>query len=93
MIMASDTLRQIENINKSLRWVKAHRPDVYEQRFLQLVEERRKLRKIAKAAEDNPNISAHLIHIDSVGGEAYGCHEVFNVIKDGTRYCLTVSGE
>ena len=50
----------------------------------------RALMEDLKAAEDNPNISAHLIHIDSVGGEAYGCHEVFNVIKDLTKPCFAV---
>lgn len=57
--MASDTLKQIENINKSLRWIKNHRPEHYEQRFLQLVEERRKLRKIAEAEREKPAIAAY----------------------------------
>lgn len=57
--MANDTLKQIEKIDKSLRWVKKYRPEHYEQRFLQLVEERRKLRKMAQAAEENPAIAAY----------------------------------
>ncbi len=43
-----------------------------------------------KAAENNPAIIAHLIHIDSVGGEAYGCHEAFNAIKNLTKPCYAV---
>lgn len=49
----------IENINNSLRWIKTHQPEHYEKRFLQLVEERRKLRKIADAAENNPAVAAY----------------------------------
>jgi len=58
--MATDnTLKQIEKIDKSLRWVKKYRPDHYEQRFIQLVEERRQLRKMAEAAEENPAVAAY----------------------------------
>ena len=56
--MASDIKTQIENINNSLAWIRRHHPEHYEQRFLQLVEERRKLRKIAEAEKDNPAIAA-----------------------------------
>lgn len=34
-----------------------------------------------KAADENPAISAHLIHIDSCGGEAFGLHEAFLAVK------------
>lgn len=57
--MAIDTIKQIEKIDKSLRWIKKNRPEHYEQRFLQLVEERRKLRKMAQAAEENPAVAAY----------------------------------
>ena len=99
MIMASDTLRQIENINKSLRWVKAHRPDVFEQRFLQLVEERRKLRKIARAAEDNPAIAAYgksqvgksylmsnMLQQEVTLPDGRKTIKPFEVVADGRRY-------
>lgn len=56
--MTQDIKKQIENINKSLRWLKLHRKDHYEQRFLQLVEERRKLKKIEKAEREKPAIAA-----------------------------------
>lgn len=38
---------QIDNINDALAWIKVNKPDQYEQRFLQLVNERCRLRKIA----------------------------------------------
>lgn len=50
---------QIENINKSLHWLKAHKPEHFEKRFLDLVEERRKLKRIADAAENNPAVAAY----------------------------------
>lgn len=34
-----------------------------------------------KAAEANPAITAHLIHVNSPGGEAFGCREAFNLIR------------
>lgn len=49
----------INDINESIEWVKNNRPGDYEQRFLQLVDQRRKLKKIAVANEDNPAIAAY----------------------------------
>ncbi|MCR4919401.1 MAG: putative virulence factor [Prevotella sp.] len=57
--MIDDKLKQIENINESLAWIKSHRPEQYERRFLQLVDERRKLRKIVEAEKDNPAMAAY----------------------------------
>ena len=48
----------IENINKSLSWIKTHQPEHYEKRFLQLVEERRKLKKVNNALSEKPAIAA-----------------------------------
>ena len=56
--MLPDIKKQIESIDKSLRWLKMHRKDHFEQRFLQLTEERRKLKKIEKAKEEKPAIAA-----------------------------------
>lgn len=53
-----DTKTQIESINKSLQWVKENKPDHYEQRFLELVALRCKLRKIAEAEYEKPAIAA-----------------------------------
>lgn len=34
-----------------------------------------------KAAEENPAIVAHLIHVNSPGGEAFGCREAFQLVR------------
>lgn len=43
-----------------------------------------------KAAEANPAISAHIIHIDSHGGEAFGLHEAFGLIRSLKKPCFAV---
>ncbi len=50
--------KQIENINQSIEWIREYRPEDYGQRFLQLVEERRKLKRIESAMANNPGIAA-----------------------------------
>ncbi|MBQ4063467.1 MAG: hypothetical protein IJC92_04225 [Bacteroidaceae bacterium] len=50
---------QISNINSSLEWIKKNRPTDYEQKFLQLVEERRQLKRLEIADEDNPAIAVY----------------------------------
>lgn len=42
------------------------------------------------AAEANPSVVAHLIHVDSNGGEAFGCHEAFEAVKNLTKPCIAV---
>ena len=56
--MTQDIKHQIESINKGLRWLNIHRRSHYEQRFLQLVDERRKLKKIEEAEQEKPAIAA-----------------------------------
>lgn len=43
-----------------------------------------------KAAEANPAIAAHLIHIDSCGGQAFGLHETFDLIRSLKKPCYAV---
>jgi len=50
--------KQISNINLSLNWLLQNQEEQYEQRFLQLVDERRKLKIIRNASSDNPAIAA-----------------------------------
>ena len=50
---------QIENINASLEWIRKNKPNDYEQRFLQLVEERRKLKKLDSASRAKPALSEY----------------------------------
>lgn len=56
--MKAQITPQIEHINRSLAWIKANRPNEYRQRFLQLVQARRTLKKILAAASNNPGIAA-----------------------------------
>ena len=57
--MTFDISKQIENIDNSLRWLKKYRPEHYERQFLQLVEERRKLKNIEDVDSENPAIAAY----------------------------------
>ena len=43
-----------------------------------------------KSAENNPAIVAHLIRIDSGGGEVFGCHEAFEAVRDLSKPCVAV---
>lgn len=56
--MIKQIAQQIDNINESLDWIKVNKSDHYEKKFLELVEERRKLRKLLNAEKDNPAIAA-----------------------------------
>ncbi|MCM1152430.1 MAG: putative virulence factor [Muribaculum sp.] len=49
---------QIQNIGRALEWLRLNRPEQYDARFLDLVEERRRLRKIASALREKPAIAA-----------------------------------
>lgn len=53
-----DIQTQIESLNKSLQWIKLYAPEHYEQRFVDLVGLRCRLRKIAEAAQEKPAIAA-----------------------------------
>ena len=53
-----DTQTQIGSINKSLQWFKKYNPEVYEQKFDELVGLRCKLRKIIEAQKEKPSIAA-----------------------------------
>ena len=43
-----------------------------------------------KAAEANPAIGAHLLHIDSPGGEVFFVHEAFEAVKALTKPCIAL---
>lgn len=57
--MALNIANCIDNINKSIDWIKTNKPEQYEKQFLLLVEERLKLRKIYEAEKNNPGIAAY----------------------------------
>lgn len=88
--MTQNITTQIENINKSLEWIKKNKPQDYEQKFLQLVEERRKLKKLMAANNENPAIAAFGV---SQVGKSYLMNCIlqkdgkpFLVEADGTKY-------
>ena len=58
MIMIQKIENQIKNIDQSIEWISKNRPEDFKQKFLLLVDERRKLRKIKRAAEEKPAIAA-----------------------------------
>ena len=43
-----------------------------------------------KAAEANPSICAHFLHIDSPGGEVFAIHEAFEAVKALTKPCIAL---
>lgn len=43
-----------------------------------------------KAAEANPAIGAHLLHIDSPGGEVFWLHEAFEAVKALKKPCIAL---
>ena len=56
--MLQEINKQIDNINKSIEWIKVNKPEDFKQRYLQLVDDRRTLKKIKTAAANNPGIAA-----------------------------------
>lgn len=74
--MINDITNQIRNINEAIEWIRVNRPDHYEQRFLQLVSERSRLRKIAATDLENPAIAAYG---ESQKGKSY---VVTNLLSD-----------
>ena len=86
--MVQNIKSQIENINKSLEWIKSNKPEDYERKFLQLIEERRKLRKLTLAAQDNPAIAAYGV---SQVGKSYLMNCMLQ--KDGNPFLLEADGK
>lgn len=57
--MALNIKTQIENINRGLEWIRKHKPEQFDQQFLLLVENRRRLRQLLAAQTFNPGIAAY----------------------------------
>lgn len=85
--MVQTILNQIDNINSSLAWIKKNKPTDYDQKFLQLVEERRKLKKLKAAAQDNPAIAAYGV---SQVGKSYLMNCIMQ--KNGQPFMLEADG-
>lgn len=86
--MAIDIKKQIENIDNSLRWIKKYHPEQYEQRFLQLVEERRKLKNIEDVDSENPAIAAYGV---SQVGKSYLMNCMLQ--KNGKPFVINAEGQ
>lgn len=56
--MINKVNNQIENINKSLEWIKKYKPQDFDQKYVQLIELKRSLRKVLSASKNNPGIAA-----------------------------------
>lgn len=85
--MNKDILAQIENINKSLAWIKNNKAADYNQKFLLLVEERRKLKKLYRACLDNPAVAAYGV---SQVGKSYLMNCLLQ--KDGKPFLMEADG-
>lgn len=88
--MLQDIKQQIQNIDDTLNWIKAHAPEQYGQRFTQLVQLRCKLRHLAAAALEYPAIAAYG---ESQKGKSYVMNNLlqragrpFMVKADGREY-------
>lgn len=57
--MSDRISNNINLLGASLSWIKAHRPEQYEQKFMQLVPRRCELRNIEEANLENPAIAAY----------------------------------
>lgn len=90
---------QIENINRSLDWIRKNRPEQYEQRFLELVDQRRRLRKLKDAERNNPGIAAYgksqvgkshimgcLLQKEVISPDGKKCIKPFEVDAEGVKY-------
>ncbi len=86
--MKDTIVNQIENINNSLDWIKNNKPVDFEQKFLLLVEERRKLRKLQAAYRDNPAIAAYGV---SQVGKSYLMNCILQ--KEGNPFLIEADGK
>ena len=56
--MSQNILDQIQIIDEAIAWVKENKPGDFNLKFLELVEERRKLKILLEAEENNPGVAA-----------------------------------
>ncbi len=80
---------KINAINELLVWIKENKPDLYEQRFVPLVQERCRLRTVREAKKENPAIAAYG---ESQKGKSYLMGNLLQ--KDGKPFTISLpSGE
>lgn len=76
---------QIKTIDELLTWLQQNNSDLYEQRFIQLVQERCRLRKIMEAKKENPAIAAYG---ESQKGKSYLMGNLLQ--KDGKPFMISL---
>ena len=81
--MLEEIKNQIECIDSSLEWIAKYRPGDYDSRFITLVRERRRLRMIASALQDNPGIATYGV---SQVGKSYLVNCILQ--RDGTPFMI-----
>lgn len=77
--MKSSITSQINAIDRSLAWIKQNCPEHYRQRFMQLVKERCRLRRLLATEDENPAIAAYG---ESQKGKSY---VITNLLSDSGR--------
>lgn len=77
---------QIHNINAAIGWLKANKPELADKQSLTLIDERRKLRRLAEALEDNPAIAAFG---KSQVGKSYLMNCILQNKKTGRPFMVT----
>lgn len=78
---------QIQNINEAIAWIRQHKPEHFDKQFINLVDERRRLRRLAAALADNPAIAAF-------GKSQVGKSYLMNCIlqKEGQPFMIETAG-
>lgn len=97
--MDSRVSEQIENINRSLEWIRKYHPEDYEVKFVNLARKRSELQTVKEAAETNPAIAAFgksqvgksymmscILQKSAVGEGGRLTTEIFMVEANGKRY-------
>lgn len=74
------TIEQLNDaINSTLAWIKVHKPEYYEQKFMQLIPERCRLNTIKMACQENPAVAAYG---ESQKGKSY---LIGNLLQNGGK--------
>ena len=97
--MDSRVSQQIENINRSLEWIRKYHPEDYEVKFVSLARKRSELRTVMEAARTNPAIAAFgksqvgksylmscILQKNTVGADGKLTIDSFMVEANGKRY-------
>ncbi|MDE7380957.1 MAG: putative virulence factor [Muribaculaceae bacterium] len=79
--------RKIESVNESMNWLRENEPEHYASRFGELIEERRRLRRLSRALAEKPAIAAFG---ESQKGKSY---LIGNLLQKDHKPFMVRSGE